>query len=205
MSVGGGFALAEGHDADFGDASAFEDVHDGDEFLNGELEVGANDDSGVGVFEFGGKESGFEVLSGDGGVVEFVGVVFVDRDGEDLGGVHGALRGGAFGDDEVEAVLDKGGGDHKDDQEHEGEIEQGGDIQLGEGLEVVLRGVAPHGSGLAAAGAEFHEAVFDLGGEFGGEVVGLDEHRAHGGDEEVVAEHGGDGDEEANDGGDEGA
>lgn len=45
--------------------------------------------------------------------------------------------------------------------------------------------------------------MLDLGGEFGGEVVGLHDHGANAGDEEVVTEHGRDGDEEADDGGDE--
>ena len=203
MSGSGGFVLAEGHDADLGDPRALKDVHDGNELLDGEFEVGPDDDGGVGFFELGGEEAGFEVCGGDEIVVELVGVVFVDRDGEDLGGVDRALGGGAFGNDEVEAVFHERGGDHENDQQHEGEVEQRGDIQLRERLEAVSRGVAAHGSGLAAAGAEFHKAVLDLGGELGGEIVGLHEHGAHGGDEEVVAEHGGDRDEEADDGGDE--
>jgi len=165
--------------------------------------VGPDDDGGVGFFELGGEEAGFEVCGGDEIVVELVGVVFVDRDGEDLGGVDRALGGGAFGNDEVEAVFHERGGDHENDQQHEGEVEQRGDIQLRERLEAVSRGVAAPGSGLAAAGAEFHKAVFDLGGELGGEIVGLHEERAQSGDQKIVAEHGWNGHEEADDGGDE--
>jgi hypothetical protein len=136
--LGRGF-FAVGHHSDLGDAGALEDVHDGNEALDGEIAVGADDDSGVGFFEFDGEEAGFEVLWGDGGFVEFEGIVAVDRDGEDLGGVDGAFGGGAFGDDEVEAVLDEGCGDHENDQEDEGKVEEGSDIDLRERLQGIPR------------------------------------------------------------------
>ena len=137
MSGSAGFVLAEGHDADLGDPGALENVHDRNKLLDREFEVGPDNDSGVGFFELGGEEAGFEVFRGDELVVELVDVGFVDRDGEDLGGVHRTLGGVALGNNKVEAVLNKWGGDHENNQEHEGEVEQRGNIQLGERLEIV--------------------------------------------------------------------
>lgn len=182
MSAGrgrSGGVVFERHDSDFGDSDALEDIHDGNKFLDRQFEVGADDDSGVRFVRLQSGQAGFEIGGGHDCVVDFEGIVFIDRDVECLGGIRGAGGGGAFGNDEIHAVFDEGCGDHENDQQHKNQIEHGRDVQLGERVEPVFRGVASHaGSEERAtdfAGAELDIAVLDFRGKLGGEIVGLHE------------------------------
>ena len=141
---GGGRAVLDRHDPDLGDSHALEDIHDGDKFLDGELEVGAHDDGGIGFVGFEGGEAGLEILRGHDGIVDFEDVIFIDRDVESLGGIHSASGCGAFRNDEIHAVLKERRGDHKNNQQHKNQIEHRGDVQLGEGMQAVFRRVASH-------------------------------------------------------------
>ncbi len=137
-------AVLDRHDPDLGYSDALEDIHNGNKFLDGELEVGAHDDSGIGFVSFESGEAGLEILRGHDGIVDFEDVVFIDRDVERLGGIHSACGCGAFWNNEIHAVFEERRGDHKNDQQHKNQIEHRGDVQLGDGVQAVFRRVASH-------------------------------------------------------------
>ncbi len=141
---GGGGAVLDRHDPDLGDSDALEDIHDGDKFLDGELEVGAHDDGGIGLVGFEGGEAGLKILWGHDGIIDFEDIVFINRDVECLGGIHSACSCGAFRNDEIHAVFEKRRGDHENNQQHKNQIEHRGDVQFGEGMQAVFRRVASH-------------------------------------------------------------
>ena len=141
---GGGGAVLDRHDPDLGDSHALEDIHDGDKFLDGELEVGAHDDGGIWLVGFEGGEAGLKILRGHDGVIDFEDIVFIDRNVECLGGIHSACGCGAFRNNEIHAVLEERRGDHENNQQHKNQIEHRGDVQLGEGMQAVFRRVASH-------------------------------------------------------------
>src|SRR3954471_5175687 len=68
----------------------------------------------------------------------------VDRNGLDLTGFHRRIRGAARGNDQVHTVLEQRRCDHENDQEHERQVEQRRDVDLGHSREVVPLGVTPH-------------------------------------------------------------
>lgn len=195
---------------DLGDFGPFDGIEELDEFLDGELAIGADDYGDIWLGEGEVEELDFEEGEFDGGAIEFDFGVAIDGDGLESVWVGGFGGGGGGGDDEIHAIFHEGGGDHEDDEENESEIEHGGDIEFAEGLEALTIGEAAHGVGRGgllrglAAGAMIHVLVFEFRGEFGGEVIEADDDPAESGDEVIVAEHGGDGDEEAGDRGDEG-
>lgn len=165
--LGGGVgAVLYRHDTDFGDSHALENVHDGDKFLDGEFEVRPHDDRGLGLVGLEGGEAGFQVLRCYDGVVDFEDIVFIDGDIECLGGIHSAGGRRAFWNDEVHAVLEERRRNHKNNQQHKDQIEHGCDVQLGEGVQTVFRGIASHAGSeersSGFAGAEFHIAVLDF-------------------------------------------
>lgn len=91
MSAGFGWsvgAVFERHDSDFGDSDALENVHDGNKFLNREFKMGADDDGGIGLFDFESDKTGFEVGGCDNCIVDLEYVVFINRDIECLRGVR---------------------------------------------------------------------------------------------------------------------
>jgi hypothetical protein len=130
---------------DLGDFGAFDGIEELDEFLDGELAIGADDYGDIWLGEGEVEELDFEEGEFDGGAIEFDFGVAIDGDGLEGMGVGGFGGGGGGGDDEIDAIFHEGGGDHEDDEENESEIEHGGDIEFAEGLEALTIGEATHG------------------------------------------------------------
>ena len=128
-----------GDDGDVGDAGLLDGVHDGGEGAEGDFLVGAEiDDALGGVGAGGGAQGAGEVGEVDGAVLAAVlGAdleedVLVLVDGDD-GALFGEL-GDGFGvrDSDVDAGLEDGRGEHEDEQKDEDDVDERGDVDLGE-------------------------------------------------------------------------
>ena len=125
-------SLGTGHDADLGDPSLVKQIHDADKILNGKITVGPQDDGNVVLRFFQLDEPAGKLAFAHHLIIEFEGVVAVDGDGLYLSGIDRIPCGGTARNDEIHAVLHERRGNHEDDQQDKGEIEQGCHIQLAE-------------------------------------------------------------------------
>ncbi len=119
----------------------------------GEVETGvALDEHGFVVS--GGEDGGefrFELAFAEGGLVDLVGDAVVavaeepDDDGQRL--VGAIRRFGGLGDEGVEALQRDGLDDHEDDQQHEKDVDEWGDVDFGSEFPAAA-GCHGHGLGL---------------------------------------------------------
>ena len=205
-----------GDDADVGDACLFDGVHDGSESTEGDGLVGAEiDDAFGGIGGADGFEAVCEVGYVDWFVLEEDVLVLVDGDDHALFGE--LIDGTGFGDGDFDAGLKDGGGKHEDEEQDENDVDERGDVDLGEGglgasfcgeghgLEgPPADGFFGEGSGGRRGDGRGHGCVLDCVEELAAEVVHARGELAEAGGELVVADDGGNGDDEAGGGGDEG-
>jgi len=118
-----------GDDADVGNAGLAESVDDSAEGAEGNGFVGADVDDvflRLGLFfDFVSK-----LVNVDWVVAEIDQLVFVERDYQALLGDF--FDGVGFGDVDLDAGLEDGGGDHEDDQEDEDDVDEGNHVDFGE-------------------------------------------------------------------------
>ena len=113
-------------------ADSFQGAENG---LVGEGGVGPKGDNELRVACFSLSEDGGELVEADFFGTEKGGAVFGEGEGENGFGVGqgGCDAGGGFGEIYGELLFHEGGGDHEDDEENKNEIEQGGDVEFGQG------------------------------------------------------------------------
>jgi hypothetical protein len=118
-----------GDDADVGDAGNAKGIDDSAEGAERDGFVGAEIDDIILAlrlfFDFIG-----ELMNVDFVVAEIDELIFVDGDDEFL--FSDFLDGVGFGNVDLDAGLENGGGDHKDDEENENDIDEGDHVDVGE-------------------------------------------------------------------------
>jgi hypothetical protein len=127
--------------ADVGDAGNAKGIDDSAESAERDGFVGAEIDDIILAlrlfFDFIGELMNVDLI-----VAEIDELIFVDGDDEFL--FSDFLDGVSFGDVDLDAGLENGGGDHKDDEENENDIDEGNHVDVGEGG---LRGFRKLGHG----------------------------------------------------------
>ena len=125
-------ALGDGlrDDADVGDAGLAKRVDDAGKSAEGNGFVATEKDGVVGMLELLFNFVG-EVVDVDGVVAEIDALVLVEGDDEALLGDF--FDGVGFGDVDFDAGLKDGGGDHKNDEENEDDVDERHHVDVGEG------------------------------------------------------------------------
>src|SRR6266481_8598043 len=118
------------HDAYVGDARGFHRVHNGGESAEGHIFVGTDEDGlvlRIADFLF---EPGSDLVDVDRVVAQKNALLLVNADHQAFFGnlFHGARFGYVY----LNAGLQHRGGDHEDDQQHQNNIHQGRNVDIGE-------------------------------------------------------------------------
>jgi hypothetical protein len=119
-----------GDDADITDAGLEQGVHHAGKDAEEDLFVAAVENGVLLLFELGLYFSA-ELVDVDGIVADINFLRFVD--GDDQSQFGDFLDGMGFGDVELDAGLQDGGGDHEDDQKDEDDVDERDHVDLGEG------------------------------------------------------------------------
>ena len=119
-----------GDDADVGDASLFDGIHDRGEGAEGHALVGPEVDDAFGVRFAGGLQQRGELVDVDGLVLQEDVLLAVDGDDHALFGE--LVDGARLGDRDLDTGLENWRREHEDEQKHENHVDQRRDVDLGE-------------------------------------------------------------------------
>src|SRR6202041_1310527 len=130
-------------DAHVSDAGLFDRVHDGGESAKGNIFIGTNKNKLVARIANLLFQARGDLIDIDGVVAEEDALILINgNDGAFLGNL---FYGAGFGDADLNARLQNGSGYHKNDQQHEDDIDQRSDVDIGEcGLSAAIRRSESH-------------------------------------------------------------
>ena len=136
--------LAPSHHADPADSHPLENVHDFNELLDCQIAVRANDYGDLRVSRLQCNQRCLKIGTIHDLPVELKNVVAIDLNDLCLRGIDLRLRGGATGNDKIDAIFHQRRCDHENDQKNKAKVEQRRHIQLGQRVQWIARTKASH-------------------------------------------------------------